>query len=511
MTDIQDIFETHADRPFLVDDQGDRTLTYAGFALASQDMAEALERAGATAGSRVTAFLPNGLEMACFYFACMALGAVAVPVNAKYPEQDREYILDVSRADLAVCQTGTLPLIPRPFQEKGRLLKVGNAGEPGLDWTLPREAFEARVRPVRFIRPNLAAAFTLTFTSGTTGRPKGIFHSAETLLSNARSFNQALDVTREHRFLHAMPMAYMAGLLNCLLCPFEAGASVVVCREFDVRLAVCFWETASRHSVNCMWAAPGALSIILQMDRGTKGEVYAREHMRFVASCTASLPESVRTGFRARYGVPVLPSFGLSETLINTIDNPESPCAPGATGYPLPGVELCLGLSGGSRPSPGEEGELHVRSRGQMLGYLDPENGLPIAIPEGGWFATGDMGMILPEGSLRITDRMKDIIVRGGVNVSPKKIEEILLAHGAILEAAVVGVPDALRGEKIVAAIRPRHPQAPKCLERELLAYLRERLEPMAWPEVLLRVDDFPRSSTGKVDKRSLRALLEGA
>jgi long-chain acyl-CoA synthetase len=507
VTDIADIFDRHGHRPFLLDGQGRGTLTYAGFALAALDLARALERAGVAPGTRVAALLPNGPELACLYFACLALGAVAVPVHAKHAGPDREYILEVSRARLVACGPDAAPLVPEAFRRRGAVFPMG-PGEAG--WSPPREAFAAVVRPGRPFAADPDAPFSLTFTSGTTGRPKGIFHSAATLLGNARAFNQALDVSPGDRFLHAMPMSYMAGLLNCLLCPFAAGASLAVCREFDARLAFSFWDTAIGLGVNCLWSAPAALAMILAMDRDSRGEAYARRRLRFVAACTASLPEPVRAAFQTRYGVPVLPSFGLSETLINTVDHPGSPCPPGATGYPLPGIALRLAAPGGGEPPPGGEGELLVRSPGLMLGYLDPATGRPEPAPRDGWFATGDMAVLLPGGALRVTDRVKDIIVRGGVNVSPKKVEDALLAHEAVLEAAVVGVPDRLRGEKVVAALRLRQGRDLPAIEAALREVAWERLEPMAWPEAMRQLDDFPRSSTGKVDKRALRALLEG-
>jgi len=508
---------SHAKRPFLVDAQTGRTLSYADFRLVVLDLAAGLARAGAARGTRIALLLPNGLELACAYFACLRLGAVAVPVNAKYAPADREYILGVSRAVLAVVPAAGAEAAGDAERARLPVFRVGTdpAGEP-TDWELPDTAPTV---PADAPPPNQApdAPFALTFTSGTTGRPKGIFHSAATLLGNARAFNQALSITPEHRFLHAMPMAYMAGLLNCLLCPFAAGASVVVDREFDARMAFSFWPGVLRHGVNCLWSAPSALGMILALDRGEDGR---RTALRFIAACTASLPGQLRAEFEERYGVPVLPSFGMSETLINTVDSLERRCPDGATGYPLPGMELRVvgpdGLAGAAL-APGAEGELLVRSPSLMLGYLDPDTGglqpASPSMPTAGWFPTGDMGMLLPGGALRITDRKKDLIVRGGMNVSPKKVEVALEGHAGVLEAAVVGLPDLARGERVAAAVRLRPgpgAASAESLRGELLARCRELLEPAAWPEALVFLADFPRGGTGKVDKRALRALLEG-
>lgn len=511
MMDIEKHLLAHGDRPYLIEAATGATLTYAEFAEAVWDLADVLKCAGLGHGSRVAAMLPNGTGYACLYFACLVSGAVAVPVNVKYAPEDREYILETSGADCLACCEATVGLAPARFLTDGNVLWFGDAA-PARSlavWPLPdRAGLGRRKRPA--FAPDPAALFSLTFTSGTTGRPKGIFHTPGTLFANALAFGQALGITPEHRFYHMMPMSYMAGLLNSLLCPFAAGASVVVDREFDARMAFSFWETPARHSVNCMWASPSALAMVQQLDRGTLGAAYAQEHLRFIASCTAALRPEVQASFEARYGVAVLPSFGMSETLINTLDRPERRCAPNATGFSLPSMSLRICDEQGTPLPAGEPGEVFVHSPSLMAGYLDPKTGGPLPTPEGGWFPTGDLGVLDPDGALRITDRKKDVIIRGGINISPQKVEDVLAAHPAVAEASVVGVPDEARGERVVAALRLHGRQEQARVIAEALELCRDRLESMAWPETLTVMDDFPRSSTGKVDKMRLRAILGG-
>ena len=506
MIDAARIIGTNADRAYLIGAGDGRVLTYSGLAHAALDLAHWLKASGLEKGDRLALFMPNCLELVCTYYACLFGGIVAVPVNAKYSPADREYLLAISGAKACLCKDSTRGLVPEGFA--GDVLSVADgAGESG--WTLPADGGGSSELP----DIDYDGLFTVTFTSGTTGRPKGICHSARTHLTNAEAFNRALLISPDHRFFHSMPMTYMAGILNNLFCPFAAGASVVVEREFDALMSLDFWTPFIRHKANCMWTSPSVLTLLLQMDRGTAGEEYCRESVKFVASCTAPLTVPVKEDFEARYGCPVLPSFGLSETLINTIDCPDNRCGSGSCGRPLPTVDFAVINDDCSPCAPGEAGEMSVRSKGQMLGYLDPETGSPDMLPRDHWFPTGDMGVIDGAGCVHITDRKKDIIIRGGINISPAKIEEVLNAQEGVAEAAVVGLPDPVQGERVAAALllESGHDGDEAELFRVLKKQCRESLEGIAVPEVFKVMADFPKSPTGKVKKAELRKRMAGA
>lgn len=500
------IIGANADRTYLVGAGDGRVLTYAGLGRAALNMADWLKENGLERGDRLALFMPNCLELACTYYACLFGGIVAVPVNAKYSLADREYMLATTGAKACLCNESTRGLVPDGFA--GHVLTV--AGESRIGgWILPADDGESLELP--YI--DYDALFTITFTSGTTGRPKGICHSARTHLTNAEAFNRTLRISSDHRFYHSMPMTYMAGILNNLFCPFAAGASVVVGREFDALMSLDFWTPFIRHKANCMWLSPSVLTLLLQMDRGTEGEAYCRESVKFVASCTAPLPVSVKEDFEARYGCPVLPSFGLSETLINTIDSPDDRCSSGSCGRPLPTVDFAVINDNGSPCAPGEIGDMSVRSQGQMLGYLDPITGQPDTLPRYHWFPTGDMGSIDDAGCVHVTDRRKDIIIRGGINISPAKIEDVLSSQEGVGEAAVIGLPDPVQGERVAAALLldPGYSGDKAELLRVLKLRCSESLESIAVPEVFMILADFPKSPTGKVKKAELRKQMTEA
>ncbi|NDV22206.1 class I adenylate-forming enzyme family protein [Desulfovibrio sp. JC022] len=504
MSYIADIFNKFENDPYLIDASTEQVLTYGQLAEASIRLADRLREAGLKKGSRIGLLLPGSVELACTYYACLFLGAVAVPVNNKYKETDREYIFAAARTDIILYTDKTEALLP---ETKYSLLKIDlSASEEGEGLSLFNSTPSSRELSVPEIDHD--ALFSLTFTSGTTGRPKGIFHTANTLFTNAAAFKDALAITPAHRFYHIMPMSYMAGFLNCLLCPFVAGASVVVNREFDAMMAMNFWAAPIKHNVNCMWLSPSVLSILLKMDRGEEGRNYTAGSMRFIASCTAPLPVDVKKEFEEKYETPVLPSFGLSETLINTIDRPEERAPDGTVGKALTGVVFTLINETGDTSPAGQEGEILIESQGQMIGYLNPETGTPDILPRNHAFPTGDLGIIEEGGHLRITDRKKDLIIRGGVNISPKKIEDCLCMHEHIVEAAVVGIPDPAQGEKVAAALVLSGDTELKDIRKEIENLCQSNLESTACPEIFRQAKDFPRSSTGKVKKTDLRNIL---
>lgn len=498
---VTDFVEGRERAPFLIDANSGSIWNYLDFFCAALSLAKKLRSLGAGPGTRIAAQLQNGPEFACFYFANLALGSVAVPVNMAYSKEDREYILMASQASILVCDKVTFQEVGLLANEDMQYLFLGDSHPNGVAfWDLHGDHgtpnLDIPIDPTRL--------FTLTFTSGTTGRPKGIFHSVETLFDNAKAFVQAMNVGERHRFYHVLPMAYMAGILNNLLCPFCAGASIVVDREFDSRMAFNFWEMPRKHNVNVMWLVPSILTILLKIDRGDQGERYAHKNLDFICVGTAPLLTSTKEAFEARYGVSLCPSYGLSETLIITIHRKGEAHSPGSSGRALESVKLAIWDDGGKRQPACAEGEVYISTPSLMIGYLNPETGEPELLDRGYAFPSGDIGIFNTRGELSITDRKKDLIIRGGLNVSPKKVEGVLEAHGDVDVAAVLGIPDAKAGEIVAAAIKLKPHADFETVKRELIDLCRVKLERPAWPEFYCAMNEFPTSSTGKLSKKDL-------
>jgi acyl-CoA synthetase (AMP-forming)/AMP-acid ligase II len=488
---ILDVVARNAQRTFLVDARGGETLTFGALHEAARRVAADLDRRGLERGDRVAFIAHNSIALATAYFGCLYAGVVAVPVNPVLAAPEVEHILRTSGARLLVVG-GSAAGAARHAGDVGVvLLADGTAPATPADaaaiepWDLAALAPTDRA-PLDGVGPD--DPLCLVFTSGTTGMPSAVGHTIADLVDNARLFSAALRIGPEHRFYGVLAMTYLGGYYNLLLLPFVAGASVAVADAFDARSALDFWTPAQRAGVTALWLVPTIGSILLELDRGEEGARFCREHVALTLVGTAPLPASLRERIEDRYGLVLHENYALSETLFLTSSTPDDPAPPGTTGRPLPGIDVRIA-----------GGEVEVRTPFQSGGG----GGRATA-----WFATGDLGALDADGRLRITGRSKDIIIRGGVNVSPAAAEDVLLAHPAVVECAVVGVPHPHYGEDSVAAVRLADGADPAAVRAELAALCRERLGATNRPARIVVLADFPRSSGGKIQKRHIRELV---
>lgn len=508
-------FEANAERVCLVDTLRGRTLTYAELHGLGLRAARFLAACGLERGDRVALLLPNGPTFAASYLACLMTGIVAVPINPLLTASEVAVILDVARVDLVLFAEPVAEKLAL-FQETRatRCMQVVEAS--GIGAAASRPAWfiddpEPGPHVVPFAGARDDDVFVMLFTSGTTARPKGVVHTVGSELGNAVAFNGAMGFDRASRFYHVWPMAYSTGLLNTLLCPLMAGASVVLGRPFDARTALDFWGPAIEHGVDTLWLSPTMMAILLSTDRDPRTADYCREHVRTVCCGTAPLPATLRRRFEARYGVPVYESYGLSELLICTAERP-GPAGPGpSVGRALPGVSVRL-ASGEAEMTdaagPGLGGEVLVATPYAMAGYLDALTGDIVRLEPDTFFATGDLGALAPSGELTISGRKKDLILRGGVLVSPAAVREVLLRHEAVEDAVVVGVPHEVYGEEVAAALRLRPGTRLESVQAALIAHCRAHLQPGSIPARFIAVDQFPTGTSGKVLSREVQRLF---
>ena len=489
---VLDVVERHRSRPFLIDARTSRAVSYGGFDAIAVRFAAELRRRGVGKGDRVALVLPNSIEFAAMYFACLYRGAVAVPISLSAAPPEIAFI--VSRAGLRlIAVTGAT----------GAQLSAARAADVSrwqIDAVDPGEApngtMESDVRDDDVREDDL---WSLTFTSGTTGLPKAVAHRSGALLDAAVAFASAVQLDEQTRMAHLLPMSYMAGFLNTLLCPFMAGASVVLCRPFDNLTALRFWDSLMPHGVDAMWLTPTMAAALLRIDRHQQGRRYCRERVRTVCVGTAPLPPDVKREFEAKYGVVMLESYGLSELLFITTQRPGD-AAPGSVGLPFAGVEVDI-----RRPDVDGAGQVWVRTPYLMQGYLNYDTGTTDDLPRDHWFDTGDLGRMQPDGALAITGRTKDLIIRAGVNVSPRAVEDALMGHPAIQHAAVIGVPDSLLGERVAAVVVLKNGESLEALRPSIESLCRERLNVASRPSELIAVDRLPTGPSGKVQKHRLR------
>ncbi|MGA9530112.1 MAG: class I adenylate-forming enzyme family protein [Terriglobales bacterium] len=512
---VKDRLRISARQVFLVDAFTSREITYAEFHEQSSAIAACLRQRGVTRGDRVATIVPNCTELAALYFGCLYLGATIVPVNPNLSSSEVQYILTNCRPRCTVASFAArqkfAAILDRPI-----LLSISQ--DPATSSSDPVIDIHQLENPTAFAPFSDSAADDLAlivYTSGTTAKPKGLAHRLDRMIRNASVFAEAQAIDSNSRFYLTLSMAYMGGLYNLLLLPFLMGSSVVVDHVFDARSSITFWEKAARFNVNTLWLAPTVLSILLKMDRGYQGEQYCRSSIRKTFVGFAPLPAKVKADFESRYRIALTENYGLSETLFVTA-RPHSrenlhveENSQGYVGEALPGIRLRLCDDQGSQVPPAQEGEIQLLTPDLMAGYLSG-NGDLNQVDVNTWFPTGDIGHLGEAGSLFITGRKKDLIIRGGINISPAAIEEVLLHCAHVLDAAVVSVPHELYGEDIVAVLKLEPEVTLESVLSPIMAQCKQALAPHQQPSRYMAIDEFPRTSNGKIQKVRLRELVWG-
>ena len=505
---ITNVVERRAEQVFLVDANTAREITYGEFHRQACVLAAELRKRGLGKGDRVGVILPNCCELAVLYFACIYLGAVIVPVNPALSKGEIRFIVGSCKPAFIVASSSNAESL-REAHANVLALQIGqdsNRSAYGSNTIRIDELEEAKnFVPLETADPD--DLVVIMYTSGTSAKPKGLAHKLGRMFRNASAFASAQNIDEESRFYLTLSMAYMGGFYNLLVLPFLCGASVVVDHVFDARSSLHFWEKAKKNRVNTLWMAPTVLSILLRMDRGRTGEEFCRGSVRHVFVGFAPLPLKVKTEFESRYGVRLIENYGLSETLFVTARSADALGGSGYVGEPLPAVALRIVDDEGGLVAPGADGEVQILTPDLMAGYLDADGRL-LEMNSSAWFATGDVGHLDASSSLLITGRKKDIIIRGGVNISPAAIEEVLMHVGGVAEVAVVSIPHELYGEDIVAVLKTEAGAEAEETLAMAAAYAKRNLAQHQQPARYMAIDELPRTTSGKVQKAHIRELV---
>jgi acyl-CoA synthetase (AMP-forming)/AMP-acid ligase II len=491
---VGDIVRDNAERVFVVDAiDGNGSLTYGAFMRRAAGIAAMIEAQGLQAGARIGIDLPNGLDFVTLYFAALLGGFTAVPINSALSVRDKASVLSGARLAARIVAPGTRPQegSEAPVIELDQRISTSSDADV--------VARVARIDDERLL--------SIHFTSGTTNVPKGVPHRVRALLGNADSFNRAFGLGRDNRFVHVMPMGYMAGFLNTLLGAFTARAMIILAPQFSAQSVLRFWEAVVEHNGDMIWVSPTMLATLTQIDRGMLGTDYCRGRAVRIFSATAPLSLKVRKEFEAKYGVTVIESYGLSELLLLTANLGPSGSKDGAVGRTIADAAVEIRDETGQKLPGYADGDIFVRSPHATVGYLDYATGEPAPLADL-WFDTGDVGHLDADGDLFVTGRRKDLIIRGGFNVSPRQIEEALLRQPGVESAAVVGAPHDYYGEEIVAALVLDADRSLSDMEAALKAACRRDLGPTSVPDRFVAFAALPVNNIGKVQKAKVRECI---
>ena len=464
--------------------------------------AAVLSSLGVGLEDRVALLLGNVPEFVYGLYGTLRAGGVAVPLNVMLtPNEIRAILLDAG-AKVAITELSTLPALMSVRQDLPDLTSVLTIGGPPP----PRGtiSFEQALQdapeptPVRTQPEDLAV---LAYTAGTTADPKGAMLTHGNLTANLDQIARvpALAEAQQDVVLLTLPLYHSYALNAVLGLTVRTGATAVLVERFD---PVETLELVQRHGVTILFGAPPMFAAWLRA-ADTWPEVAQLSSVRLAVSGAAPLPGEVLEAFRERFGVTIWEGYGLTEASPAVTTNALGPVAkPNSIGLPLPGVEVRLVDEHGEDVEEGDPGEIWVRGPNVFGGYWNRPEASAAVLSEG-WLRTGDVAYRDEDGYLFLVDRKKDLIIVSGFNVYPSEIEDVLVAHGRVAEAAVVGVPDERTGEAVQAWVVPAPGET--VAPEELLRYLEGRVARFKLPREIRVAEELPHHATGKVLRRMLR------
>jgi acyl-CoA synthetase (AMP-forming)/AMP-acid ligase II len=481
-----------AEHQLVIAPETERAFTYGELAAQARLFDAWLTAANVPRGARVALFLPNGAQAALLFLATMVAGRVTVPLNLlSTPVQLRHALVHSDAAVLFTCSE----LLPRVEEIRAELAESGaDLRIMEIDPDAAQLAFATEVEPVNSPETSADDVALLMYTSGTTGLPKGVPLTHANLLHAARSMGRWHSLTPEDRVLSALPLYHINGQVIGTLTPFCSGGSIVAPRKFS---ASQWWGLVEKY--HCTWLnmVPTIIAYLLNAPAEHDRAV---PWVRFGRSASAPLPVEHHRAFEQRFGVPVIEGMGMTETASMVFCNPHEPGAQryGSPGLPC-GVEARIIGSDGEPVADGVTGEIAIRGANVMHGYHKNPEETARTIDAGGWLHSGDLGHRDADGYFFITGRIKELIIKGGENIAPREIDEVLLQHPAVLEAAAIGLPDPNYGQEIHAAVVLK-PES-QVSEEELRSFCVQRLGKYKTPQGIRFLDDLPKGPSGKVQR----------
>ncbi len=484
---------SHEHRPALKLD--DVAMSYAELDDASARVAGLLRDRGVRPGDRVGIMMPNVPQFGSLYYGVLRAGAVVVPMNVLLKQREVAYYLRDSEASLAFAW----PAFAEPAQN--------GASEAGAECIIVApgefERLLADTEPTAEIVERRADdTAVILYTSGTTGEPKGAELTHANLTRNAEVVAAMISLEADDVILGALPLFHSFGQTCGLNAAVAAGSCLALVARFEPGAVL---DTVARERVTVFEGVPTMYVGLLGHTDRDRVDVST---LRVCVSGGSALPVEVLRGFEQSFGCPVLEGYGLSETSpVASFNHPDRERKPGSIGTPVAGVEMKVADDDRRTLPQGEVGEIAIRGHNVMKSYWRRPEATAEAFDADGWFYTGDLARVDEDGYFFIVDRKKDMIIRGGYNVYPREIEEVLYEHPAVQEVAVIGIPHAELGEEIAAVVTLK-PDAVVTAE-ELQAHVKSQVAAYKYPRHVWFVDALPKGPTGKIVKREITLPVE--
>ncbi len=505
MQTVRDCIEHYAratpERAFLIAPGIGQTLSFAELKSAVDNLGHGLDALGLAPGAKVAFMIDNGYWALCLLLGVMAGNRVIVPLNALAGTVQLTHVLDHSDSEVVFVAPEYRDRLAEVMQRIERPIRVIETNDKsGPDWPEVDIAVDSPPPP-----SSLDTALLL-YTSGSTGVPKGVVLSHRAVTSGGRNVVEGHQLSASDRALCVLPVYHINGAMVTVLAPLYSGGSVVMPKRFS---ASEFWQLVAQH--RCTWSSIVPTIIKYLLDRAEKGPfVFDGEPrlaaFRFARSASAPLAATTLAQWESVFKVPMIETLGLTETAGTVVCNPLPPRArkPGSVGLACGNEIRIVNRQRGECP-PGVVGELTVRGDNLLDHYYKNPAATRASIVDG-WLYTGDLGCSDEDGYIHITGRIKELIIRGGENIAPREIDDILYKHEAILEAAAVGVDDANYGQEVVACVVVR--DGFDCGETELKTFCEAAIGSYKAPKIIYFFDDLPKGPSGKILRLELPELI---
>jgi acyl-CoA synthetase (AMP-forming)/AMP-acid ligase II len=500
---IRDLLKQGSPSSTAISVPGGVNISYDQLSCQVDDLAARMRSIGIARNDRVAIALPNGLEMIVAFLAASIAGTAA-PLNPSYKvDEFRFYMEDTGARALVVPPLGA-DEARSAAGDRMLIIQVEANEEGDVRFSCEKPSGEKLRSVVNSDPPRPDDTALVLHTSGTTSRPKRVPLSHKSIEISARNVAETYRLTSEDVSLCVMPLFHVHGLVASTLATLYTGGRVVVAPRFN---PLSFWSYVRDYCVTWYSAVPTIHQILLS--RAKSGARPAGvENLRFIRSCSAPLPAQTMADMEERFGVPVVEAYGMTEAAHQMASNhlPPGLRKPGSVGQGT-GVSIAILDEHGNALPLGSRGEVSIKGPNVFSGYEDNPLANAASFTDE-WFRTGDEGILDSDGFLTLTGRIKELINRGGEKISPREVDEALLAHVAVSEAVCFGVPDKVYGEVVAAAVVLQGAAS----ESELMAHCKSLLADFKAPKVIYIVDAIPRTATGKVQRRNVAAeILKGS
>ncbi len=487
--------EQHPERVFIYDVRSERTYTFREFNRVVEKTANYLLEKGVCQGDRVTVVIENSPEYCFFYFAIIRVGAMVNPMP--FTSHKEEILKNLRQVEPRVTFIDARKEREFKEEEKKDIIFVPVSAERAFEKSL--EGIGDRlVTPVELEENSPACLY---YSSGTTSDPKGVLYSHKNMIALISSLCRGFKFSTKHEVhLLMLPLGHTASTNYSMLPCAYLGGKIVMAESFwHIRNKI--WQLIEEHRATYMEVVPTVLYSILNIYRRRVDN--DTSSMRYVGCGSAPLQKAVQVEFQERFGLKIANLYGLSETGPTHIDDPLTPgWEPGSIGVPLDVNEVKIVDDNGSEPGPNQTGEIVVKGDNVFVGYYKNQAQYDQAVKDG-WFYTGDLGYKDENGVFYFVDRKKDLIIKGGMNIVPGEIDEILMRHPAVKEGVTIGVPDPMFGEEVKIFVVPKDGMT--VTVEEIMAHCADYLPKTKVPKFVEIVEDIPKTHSGKLLRKKLR------